>query len=70
MDIGDQSVQFIQKQIEENFKEIMTTHVVEEMYWIETQEGARAVSIMHEINNKKIVNNNLICLFPPFIPKD
>jgi hypothetical protein len=39
------------------------------MYWIDTLEGARAVSILHEIIDDKIYNNNLICLFPPFIPK-
>ena len=70
MDIGDQSVEFIQKQIDKNFKEIMSSHVMEEMYWIDTLEGARATAKMHEIIDDKIVNNNLIVLFPPFIPKD
>jgi hypothetical protein len=69
MDIGEQSVEFIKNQMELNFKEIMSSYMVETMYWIETSEGVRAVSIMHEIakNNNE---NNLICLFPPFIPKD
>tara|TARA_B110000495_G_C22986016_1_gene580122 strand:+ start:624 stop:836 length:213 start_codon:yes stop_codon:yes gene_type:complete len=70
VDTPDQSVEFIQKQIEKDFRQIMANHIIEEMYWIETLEGARAVSIMHEIINKKKFNNNLICLFPPFIPKD
>jgi len=69
MDVGDQSVEFVQKQIEKNFKQIMSNHLIEKMYWIDTLEGARAVSILHEIIDDKIYNNNLICLFPPFIPK-
>jgi|TARA_A100001011_G_C14125487_1_gene763111 hypothetical protein len=70
MDIGDQSVEFVQKQIEQNFKQIMANNVIESMYWIDTLEGARGVAIMHEIVKDKIVDNNLIVLFPPFIPKD
>jgi hypothetical protein len=72
MDIGEQSVEFIRKQMELNFKEMMTNYIVENMYWIETKDGVRAVSTMHEITKKKSDNNNnnLICLFPPFIPKD
>lgn len=37
------------------------------MYWIEDGEEARGVAILHEIIDDKIYNNNLICLFPPFI---
>ena len=70
MDIGDQSVEFVQKQIDKNFKQIMANNIIESMYWIDTLEGARGVAIMHEIIDDKIVNNNLIVLFPPFIPKD
>ena len=70
MDIGDQSIEFVQKQIDKNFKQIMANNVIESMYWIDTLEGARGVALMHEIIDDKIVNNNLIVLFPPFIPKD
>ena len=70
MDIGDQSIEFVQKQIDKNFKEIMANNIIESMYWIDTLEGARGVALMHEIIDDKIVNNNLIVLFPPFIPKD
>ena len=69
MDIGEQSVEFIKNQMEINFKEIMSSYVVETMYWIETSDGARGVAEMYKTpkNNNE---NNLICLFPPFIPKD
>lgn len=70
MDVGDQSVEFIQKQIDKNFKQIMANNIIESMYWIDTLEGARGVALMHEIVKDKIVNNNLIVLFPPFIPQD
>ena len=48
----------------------MANNIIESMYWIDTLEGARGVAIMHEIVKDKIVNNNLIVLFPPFIPQD
>ncbi len=70
METKDESVEFIHKQFKQNFKQIMANNVIESMYWIDTLEGARGVAIMHEIIKDEIFNNNLIVLFPPFIPKD
>jgi len=70
MDIGDQSVEFIEKQMDKNFSQIMSANIVEDMYWMETENGARCVAKMLEINDKKNNLNNLFVLFPPFIPKE
>ncbi len=53
MDIGDQSVAFVEKQMDENFNQIMSANIVEDMYWIETDIGARCVAKMLELNQNK-----------------
>lgn len=63
----EDSVEFIERQINDNYSAIMKKHLMERMYWIEDGEEARGVAILHEIIDDKIYNNNLICLFPPFI---
>lgn len=70
MDIGEQSVIFVEKQIETNFSQIMSHNIIKEMYWIDVEDGARAVAIMGEITDEKKIESNLICLFPIFKPKE
>jgi hypothetical protein len=70
MDTGDQSVTFIEKQMDENFNQIMSANIVEDMYWIETEIGARCVAKMFELNQNENKLNNLFVLFPPFVPID
>lgn len=67
MDVGEQSVKFVENEIENNYKQIMKTHNIKEMYWIDTNIGARCVAHMHDPNNKE---ENLIVLFPPFVPTE
>ena len=69
MDIGDQSVIFVEKQIETNFSQIMSHNIIKKMYWIDVEDGARAIAIMGEITDEKKIDSNLICLFPTFKPK-
>ena len=70
MDVGEQSVIFVEKQIETNFSQIMSQNIIKEMYWIDVSDGARAVAIMSEITDEKKIESNLICLFPIFKPKE
>lgn len=70
MDISEQSVIFVEKQIETNFSQIMSQNIIKEMYWIDVSDGARAVAIMGEITDEKKIESNLICLFPIFKPKE
>ncbi len=48
MDVGEQSVKFVEKQMDKNFSQIMSANIVEDMYWIETDIGARCVAKMFE----------------------
>lgn len=70
MDIGEQSVMFVEKQMETNFSQIMSHNIIKEMYWIDVEDGARAIAIMGEITDEKKIESNLICLFPIFKPKE
>ena len=70
MVVGEQSVIFVEKQIETNFSQIMSQNIIKEMYWIDVSDGARAVAIMGEITDEKKIESNLICLFPIFKPKE
>ncbi len=70
MDVGEQSVIFVEKQMETNFSQIMSQNIIKEMYWIDVSDGARAVAIMGEITDEKKIESNLICLFPIFKPKE
>jgi len=67
MDIGEQSVKFVEKEIDKNYKQIMEKYIVKDMYWIETDIGARCVARMFEPNNRE---EKLIVLFPPFVPTE
>jgi len=64
MDIGEQSVKFVEKEIDKNYKQIMEKYIIKDMYWIETKIGARCVANMFEPNNRE---EKLILLFPPFV---
>ncbi len=70
MDIEDQSVNFIQNHMQTTFSEIMSSRIIEEMYWIDVEDGAMAVAKMSEITEEKKLDSNLICLFPIFKPKE
>jgi len=70
MDVGEQSVKFVEEQMDKNFNQIMSANIVEDMYWIETEIGARCVAKMYNLDKKKKNLNNLFVLFPPFIPID
>ena len=70
MNAGEQSVEFIEKQMDKNFSQITSEMIVEDMYWIETEIGARCVAKMYNLDKKKKKLDNLFVLFPPFIPID
>jgi hypothetical protein len=70
VDVGEQSVIFVEKQMETNFSQIMSQNIIKEMYWIDVEDGARAIAVMGEITDEKKIESNLICLFPIFKPKE
>jgi hypothetical protein len=70
MSIEDQSVIFVKNHMNESFGHVMSSQMIKEMYWIDVEDGARAVAIMGEITEGKKIESNLICLFPIFESKE
>lgn len=69
MDIGEQSVAHVEKHMDESFEEIMENYIVKELYWNDIEpNNIRAIAEMYHIEDNSL--NNLIVLFPPFIPED
>ncbi len=66
----DESVQFMEKHIDESFSGIMGDQIIQEMFWLDYSDHARAVAIMYDPHLPEDQDNNLICLFPPFFTKD
>ena len=63
----DESVKFVEEHIEESFGAIMEEFLIENLYWIERGDHARAVAEMYMLEDGAH-NRNLVCLFPPFYP--
>ena len=61
MDIGEQSIDHLNKHIDEGFSEIMANYVVDYVQWLE-EDGDVYIAYA------PMLNTNVIALFPPFIP--
>tara|TARA_B110000305_G_C19443695_1_gene643459 strand:+ start:1212 stop:1457 length:246 start_codon:yes stop_codon:yes gene_type:complete len=61
------SMRFIQEHMEESFKDIMSTYVLKDLYWIDDEpNNIRAIGVL--VHPKDNFKNNLVLLFPPFQP--
>jgi hypothetical protein len=63
----DESVEFLEEHIEDSFGAIMEEFIIENLYWLEQGDHARAVAEMYMLEDGAH-NRNLVCLFPPFYP--
>ena len=75
MDISEQSVAFIENEMQTNFSQIMENYVIKEMYWKDDDpNNIRAIAEMFHPESVKDESlkplNNLYVLFPPFSPED
>ena len=63
----DESTEFILFHLENTFSQITKHYMIENMYWMDVDDHARAVAQMssHDSNNSL---KNLIVLFPPYYP--
>ena len=69
MDIEEQSIEFLEKQIDENFNELCEQYIVEDVVWDDfDMEGQRAYMLFMNPNPNK-PTPNIIALCPPFYPK-
>ena len=64
----DESIEFMEYHLDKSFKSIMADQIIQHMYWLDYPDHARAVAIMYDPHLPEDQDNNLICLFPPFIP--
>jgi len=64
----DESVEFMEYHLDKSFKPIMADKIIQQMYWLDYSDHARAVAIMYDPLLPEDQDNNLICLFPPFQP--
>ncbi len=63
MDIEEDSIEFLEKQMDDNFSEIFAQYVVNDVIWDDFgMEGHRAYC--------EFMDTNLIALLPPFYPKN
>lgn len=69
MDISEQSVAFIENEMQTNFSQIMENYVIKEMYWKDDDpNNIRAIAEMFHPEDNSL--NNLVVLFPPFTPNN
>ena len=63
----DESVEFMEYHLDKSFKSIMADQIIQQMYWLDYSDHARAVAIMYDPLLPEDQDSNLIVLFPPFI---
>lgn len=69
MDISEQSVAFIENEMQTNFSQIMEIYIIKEMYWKDDDpNNIRAIAEMYHPEDNSL--NNLVVLFPPFAPNN
>ena len=64
---GDASVEFLEHHMEASFGALMKVYLIEELDWIETDEGARAIGKLAEPTDEGYTDSNLVMLFPNYI---
>jgi len=64
MTIEEDSIQFLEKQISDNYKEIFDQYLIDNIEWENCADGIRPIAELIDTNNNQI--SNLIVLFPPF----
>jgi len=64
MTIEEESIQFLESQISNNYKEIFDRYLINNVDWYEEGDSSRPIAELIDLENNKI--SNLIVLFPPF----
>ena len=71
MDYEEASVEFLNEQISGDYKEVMDSHLMMDIDWIEVYDGEqvnlRGWARMGDLGvNNECTESNIIVLFPPF----
>ena len=64
MTIEEASIQFLENQIENNYKETFEKYLVNDVEWLEMGEEKRPIA--HLVDGVTAEQSNIIVLFPPF----
>ena len=63
MNIEEASIEFLEKQIDSNFKTLCSDFMIEDVVWLEDENELRPYALMSDYNTNKQIN--LYILFPP-----
>tara|TARA_B110000196_G_C20961638_1_gene574273 strand:+ start:235 stop:453 length:219 start_codon:yes stop_codon:yes gene_type:complete len=66
MTIEEESIQFLESQISNNYKEIFDKYLIYNIEWLEFEHGTRPIANIKEATTDKL--SNIIVLFPYFNP--
>ena len=64
MTIEKDSILFLEMQMESNFKEIFNEYLINNMEWIEVDDGMRPYTTLIDLTTGKI--SNMLVLFPTY----
>ena len=64
MTIEKASIEFLENQIEGNYKEIFNKYLIDSVEWLEIGTQTRPIAHIMETSSDKLLN--IIVLFPPF----
>jgi hypothetical protein len=65
----EQSVKFLHDHMDGSFQHIMDERIISRIEWLDNIDCEyRPIAVMEEYEED--FGSNLICLFPPFIPKE
>ena len=64
MSIEKDSILFLEMQMESNFKEIFNEYLINNMEWIEVEDGMRPYTTLINLTTGKI--SNMLVLFPTY----
>ena len=72
MDYEKASIEFLNEQMDGDYKELMDAHLILDLDWLEGYDGGqislRGYARMGDSQGNKEIESNIIVLFPPFFP--
>jgi|TARA_R110000824_G_scaffold126111_1_gene285488 hypothetical protein len=64
MTIEEASIQFLENQIEHNYKDFFEQYLINDVEWLEMGTETRPIARIMDVASNKLLN--IIVLFPPF----
>ena len=64
MTLEEQTIHFLETQIEQNYKDLCSKYLIESVEWIEDDDKDEIRPFAHLVEEEKL--SNIVLLFPPF----